>query len=53
MHSEDAGNPTAFNLLYEAGDDPFARTPDSEKDSHKLKARVDLPQDATITGSYV
>lgn len=50
---EDAGNPTAFNLLYEAGDYPFARTPDSEKDSHKLKARVDLPQNTTITGSYV
>ena len=50
---EDAGNPTAFNLLYEAGDYPFARTPDSDKDSHKLKVRVDLPQNTTITGSYV
>lgn len=50
---EDAGNPTAFNLLYEAGDYPFARTPDSEKDSHSLKARVDLPQDTSVTASYV
>ncbi len=50
---EDAGNPTAFNLLYEAGEFPYARTPDSDKDSHKLKARVDLPQNTSITASYV
>jgi hypothetical protein len=50
---EDAGNPTAFNLLYEAGDYAFARTPDSEKDSHSLKARVDLPQNTSVTASYV
>jgi hypothetical protein len=50
---EDAGNPTAFNLLYENGDYPYARTPDSEKDSHKLKARVDLPQNTSISASYV
>jgi hypothetical protein len=50
---EDAGNPTAFNLLYEAGDFAFARTPDSEKDSHSLKARVDLPKNTSVTASYV
>lgn len=50
---EDAGNPTAYNLLYEAGDYEYARTPDSEKDSHALKARVDLPNNTSVTGSYV
>ena len=50
---EDAGNPTAFNLLYENGDYTYARTPDSDKDSHKLKARVDLPQNTSVTASYV
>ncbi|MBE0575985.1 MAG: MtrB/PioB family outer membrane beta-barrel protein [Desulfuromonadales bacterium] len=50
---EDAGNPTAYNLLYEAGDYAFARTPDSEKDSHSLKARVDLARDTNIIASYV
>ncbi len=50
---EDAGNPTAFNLLYEAGDYPFGRTPDSEKRSHSLRARVDLPNATSVTGSYV
>ena len=50
---EDATNPTAYNLLYENGDYAYARTPDSDKDSHKLKARVDLPQNTSVTASYV
>lgn len=50
---EDAQNGTAYNMLYEAGDYPFGRTPDSEKDSHAIKARVDLPKDTSLTASYV
>ena len=50
---EDAGNPTAYNLLYEADEFPFARTPDSEKRSHSLRARVELPSYTSVTGSYV
>lgn len=50
---ENAGNPTAYNLLYEDGNYAFARTPDSEKDSHLLKARVDLSQNTSFTASYV
>lgn len=54
---EAANNPTAYNQLYpernEGGEYPFARTPDSDKDSHSLKARVDLSNDTSITGSYV
>jgi hypothetical protein len=49
---EDAQNLTAYNLIYEAGDYAFARTPESDKDSHSLKARVDLPNDSSITASY-
>jgi len=50
---EDATNPTAYNLLYENDDYAFARTPDSDKDSHTLKARLDLSKNTSITGSYV
>lgn len=50
---EDAQNGTAYNMLYEAGDFPFARTPESDKDSHSLKARLDLSNDTSLTGSYV
>lgn len=50
---EDAQNGTAYNMLYENGDYPFGRTPDSEKDSHALKARIDLPKDTSLTASYV
>lgn len=50
---EDATNPNSYQLLHDNGDVPFARTPDSEKDSHSLRARVDLPQNTTITASYV
>jgi len=56
---EDPQNALAYNQLYEAGyagsngDFAFARTPDSDKDSHTLKARLDLSNDTTIVGSYV
>ncbi|BCA78417.1 cytochrome c [Desulfuromonas sp. AOP6] len=46
-------NGTAYNLLYADGDYAFARTPDSQKDSHALKARVDLSGDTVISSSYV
>lgn len=49
---EDAQNGTAYNMLYEAADLPLNRTPDSEKDSHSLKARVDV-SDTSISASYV
>jgi hypothetical protein len=50
------GNATFDNRLlydYEAGALPYDTTPDSKKQSHAVKARVDLPQDMTMTGSYV
>lgn len=51
---EDASNPNAATqLLYENGEYPFARTPDSEKDTHMLKVRADLPRNTSITASYV
>jgi len=60
---EPANNGTAYNLLYPewqgsgsaaiGGDFPFARTPESDKDSHTLKARVDLSNNTSIVGSYV
>ena len=50
---ENATNGTAYNLLYEDGDFPFARTPDSDKTTHSLKARVDLPNSTSLTASYV
>jgi hypothetical protein len=50
---EDAQNGTAFNLIYEAGDYAYARTPDSTKDSHSLKGRVDFSADTALSASYV
>lgn len=51
---EDAGNPSANDqLLYENGDLEFNRTPDSEKDSHLVKARYDFSANTSLTGSYV
>jgi len=43
----------ASSLLYSTGDYEFAKTPDSEKDSHVLKARVDLPRNTIFSASYV
>jgi opacity protein-like surface antigen len=35
------------------GDLPYSSTPDSEKDSHIVKAQVALPMNTTVFGSYV
>ncbi len=50
------GNSTFDNRLlydYEVGAIPYDSTPESEKQSHVVKARVDLPGDASVVGSYV
>ena len=50
---EDASNPSANDqLLYEAGDFEFNRTPDSEKDSHLLKARYDFSSFTSLSAAY-
>ena len=50
----DAGTLTkASTLLYDTGDYEFGKTPDSNKDSHMLKARVDLPSNTIVSASYV
>ncbi|MDD2557332.1 MAG: GSU2204 family CXXCH-containing (seleno)protein, partial [Desulfuromonas sp.] len=62
--NEDANAPTRFydvmqngsaahQMLYGGDNFEFGRTPDSEKESHMLKARVDLPRDTSISASYV
>lgn len=43
----------ASSLLYDTDNFDFAKTPDSEKDSHLLKARVDVTRTTSITASYV
>ena len=43
----------ASSLLYAYDDYEFGKTPDSEKDSHLLKARIDLPNSTNISASYV
>jgi hypothetical protein len=43
----------ASSLLYDTGDYEFGKTPDSKKDSHMLKARVDLPTNTIVSASYV
>ena len=40
-------------LLYKGNEFEYANTPESDKDVHSLKARVDLPNTTSITGSYV
>lgn len=42
-------------MLYAYGDGalPYDKTPDSDKQSHTLKARVDLPGETVVSGSYV
>ncbi len=40
-------------LLYKTDNYEFGKTPDSEKDSHMLKARLDLPMNTNFTASYV
>ena len=43
------------HLLYGEGSTEleYGATPDSDKDSHLIKARLDLPHSTTITASYV
>lgn len=43
------------HLLYGDGanDLEYASTPDSDKDAHLLKARLDLPRNTSITAAYV
>lgn len=54
---EAANNATAYNHLYPEQNIgefyEFARTPDSDKDSHTLKARLDLSNNTSVTGSYI
>lgn len=48
------GNP-ALNpkLLYHGSELEYARTPDSEKDTHTLKIRGDFANNTSVVGSYV
>jgi len=51
-----AGNATFDNRLlydYEDGLLRYDVTPDSDKESHVIKARFDLPRNLSVTGSYV
>lgn len=51
---ENAGNASADDqMLYEAGDFEFNRTPDSEKESSLLKARYDFSSSTSLSASYV
>ncbi len=51
----DGGIPGPFEprLIYENDSYSYSETPDSEKDSHTLKARVDLSNDTVISSTYV
>ena len=40
-------------LLYINENLEYNQTPDSEKDSHMVKARIDLPNNTILTGTYV
>lgn len=52
-----ANSPPTFDnrMLYDYRDGylPYDVTPDSNKDSHVVKAKVDLPRDTTVFASYV
>jgi hypothetical protein len=41
------------NLLYYGGEESYAQTPESEKETHELKARVDIDRNTNIKASYV
>ncbi|MBN1957183.1 MAG: MtrB/PioB family outer membrane beta-barrel protein [Desulfuromonadales bacterium] len=54
----DANQGNDYQLIYGTdtttfGELELSKTPDSEKDSHSLKARVDITQDTSIIASYV
>lgn len=40
-------------LLYYGEEAAYSQTPDSEKDSHSIKARVDIARGSSVTASYV
>jgi len=46
------GIPDADTLLY-TSTEPYGQTPDSEKDSHTVKARLDLDRSSSVTATYV
>jgi hypothetical protein len=58
---ENAGTPSRYyatndkfdQLLYKGDEFEYANTPESDKDVHSLKLRVDLPNSTSVTGSYV
>ncbi|RKX82061.1 MAG: hypothetical protein DRP70_16945 [Spirochaetes bacterium] len=43
----------ASSLLYDTDKFDYARTPDSEKDSHMINARVDFTSKTILSGSFV
>ncbi len=47
------GSQDTDQMLYMNEELEYNKTPDSEKDSHMLKARLDLPHNTVITGTYV
>jgi Putative outer membrane beta-barrel porin, MtrB/PioB len=46
------GSQDSDSLLY-TGNNEYAGTPDSDKDSHLIKARYDISSNTILTGSYV
>ncbi|NOQ51005.1 MAG: MtrB/PioB family outer membrane beta-barrel protein [Desulfuromonadaceae bacterium] len=48
-----AGVLDADHLNYLNGSEAYSQTPDSEKDSHSIKARVDINADSSISAAYV
>jgi len=48
-----AGLTKGSQLLYSQNYYEFGKTPDSEKDSHLLKARLDLPHNTSVSASYI
>ncbi len=48
-----AGLVKESSLLYDTGKFDYAKTPDSEKDTHKIKARADFSSKTSVSGSYV
>lgn len=58
-HSPNGGGDPFFpvdmqeQLLYYGGEESYSQTPDSEKETHNLKARVDIDRNTNIKASYV
>ena len=49
----DGSMPKVSSLLYSGDKFEYAKTPDSEKDTHKIKARADFSSKTSLSGSYV